>query len=343
MIDKRDGAADERDLLLRSIEDLDREFEAGDLDPDDYRSLRDDYTARAAAAIREASTRPAAHPTPRSGHTRSGRLVLVGGLALVAVVAGIIAASLLAGDDTADIPTLLAEADECMQESDVDCAVDAYDRVLEQDPEQVEALAYRAALLFRRGDTAAALSGLQRAIDIDPSFVDAWGFRVVILDQEGRLDEALADLRELSEQGDSDIALAVAQQVDSAASEGGIEPLSALRMYEAVIEGDPDSALAHAYRGWLFGRLAAQADLGEGERGDLEEQALSDLNEAVELDPELPDPWVFLAAVLDQMGRREDAAEALRSFDALAPDSSMQQLVDSLGLRERLGVAAPEG
>ena len=43
---------EQRDFLLRSIEDLDRELAAGDLDADDHRTLRDDYTARAAALIR---------------------------------------------------------------------------------------------------------------------------------------------------------------------------------------------------------------------------------------------------------------------------------------------------
>ncbi|MEO7837244.1 MAG: hypothetical protein ABIS21_06340, partial [Acidimicrobiales bacterium] len=43
---------EERDFLLRSLQDLEREQEAGDLDEADYRSLRDSYTARAAAVLR---------------------------------------------------------------------------------------------------------------------------------------------------------------------------------------------------------------------------------------------------------------------------------------------------
>ncbi len=349
MSGRRDDAAERRDLLLRSIEDLDRELEAGELDPQDYRVLRDDYTARAAAAIREveaAARRPGLRAGAQNG---SGplprRILLVGGLALGAVAVGIAASSLLAGEDEPDIPTLLAEADECMQEDDVECAVDAYDRVLEQDPDQVEALAYRAALIYRSGETEEALAGLDRAIEIDPTFVDAWGFRVVILEQEGRLEEALDEIRELSGGGDGDVGLAVVQQVDSAASDpaSGIEPLTVLRMYEALIEGDPDEAAAHAYRGWLFGRLAAQPDLDDAERADLREQALSDLERAVEIDPTLPDAHVFRAVVLNQMGRTEEAAEALRTFDSLEPVPSMQQLVDSLGLRDELSVPSPEG
>ena len=40
---------EQRRFLLQSLKDLDREREAGDIDDDDYRTLKDDYTARAAA------------------------------------------------------------------------------------------------------------------------------------------------------------------------------------------------------------------------------------------------------------------------------------------------------
>ncbi|MDQ1515519.1 MAG: hypothetical protein QOE80_1349, partial [Actinomycetota bacterium] len=42
----------ERDFLLRSIADLDQERAAGNLDEERYQSLKDDYTARAAAVLR---------------------------------------------------------------------------------------------------------------------------------------------------------------------------------------------------------------------------------------------------------------------------------------------------
>ena len=40
---------EESDFLLRSLADLEREFAEGDVDQTDYASLKDDYTARAAA------------------------------------------------------------------------------------------------------------------------------------------------------------------------------------------------------------------------------------------------------------------------------------------------------
>ena len=54
----------ERDFLLRSIADLEAEREAGNLDDERYRALRDDYTARAAAVLRSIEEGPAALPAP---------------------------------------------------------------------------------------------------------------------------------------------------------------------------------------------------------------------------------------------------------------------------------------
>ncbi len=48
----REQTEAERDFLLRSLDDLDTELAAGNIDPDTYRTLHDDYTARAAAVVR---------------------------------------------------------------------------------------------------------------------------------------------------------------------------------------------------------------------------------------------------------------------------------------------------
>ena len=48
----REELEEEREFLLRSLDDLDSELVAGNIDPDSYRKLHDDYTARASAIIR---------------------------------------------------------------------------------------------------------------------------------------------------------------------------------------------------------------------------------------------------------------------------------------------------
>jgi hypothetical protein len=59
---------EERDFLLRSLRDLDREHEAGEIEEDDYRSLRDGYTARAASVLRPSrKVRRGGRPLGRAG------------------------------------------------------------------------------------------------------------------------------------------------------------------------------------------------------------------------------------------------------------------------------------
>jgi len=42
----------EKEFLLRSLRDLEDERAAGDIDDDDYATLKQDYTARAAAVLK---------------------------------------------------------------------------------------------------------------------------------------------------------------------------------------------------------------------------------------------------------------------------------------------------
>ena len=58
---------DERDFLLRSLDDLESEFDAGDLDDADYRRLKSDYTARAAEVIRRLEMRAQNEDLSRAG------------------------------------------------------------------------------------------------------------------------------------------------------------------------------------------------------------------------------------------------------------------------------------
>jgi hypothetical protein len=63
---------EERRFLLRSLTDLERELEAGDVDSHDYEVLRDGYTARAAAVIRQIDEGKAALPPMRRWPVPSG-------------------------------------------------------------------------------------------------------------------------------------------------------------------------------------------------------------------------------------------------------------------------------
>lgn len=218
---------EERDFLLRSLDDLEREHDAGDVDDADYAELKDDYTARAAAVLRAIDDRhelARASAAPRSW----GRLALWVGLVVVlAVGVGVLlsrgassrgANDGLTGDirqDSAnlllDAQTSFAEAQQALQAGDPEAAledyqqaIETYDRVLELSPDNVEALTYRGWVLHvvATGSTVEqavvldeeAMGWLDRAIDVDPDYADARVFRAVLRRDEGDLDGALADL-----------------------------------------------------------------------------------------------------------------------------------------------------
>ncbi len=60
------------EFLLGSLRDLEAERAAGDIDEQDYSTLKDDYTVRAAAALRASADAPLPTASPSAGAS-SGR------------------------------------------------------------------------------------------------------------------------------------------------------------------------------------------------------------------------------------------------------------------------------
>ena len=84
----------ERDFLLRSLDDLEVEYAAGDIDDESYRRLHEDYTARAAAAIRALRDGVDARPERAPINLRR-RVLTVTGIVVFAAIAGVALASAL--------------------------------------------------------------------------------------------------------------------------------------------------------------------------------------------------------------------------------------------------------
>lgn len=83
----RDALEAERDFLLRSLGDLEAERAEGNVDDGTYRELHDDYTARAAAAIRSLDAgADLTRPDPPRASTLA-RVLTVGGIIAFALVA----------------------------------------------------------------------------------------------------------------------------------------------------------------------------------------------------------------------------------------------------------------
>jgi tetratricopeptide (TPR) repeat protein len=218
---------EERQFLLDSLRDLEGERAAGDIDDDDYATLKDDYTARAAKVLRRIEKAKAPRPAARSSRRKppsrtvqeSGsprvtsansspqvargrgrrRTVLTVAVVLgVALVAGVSVAAFsgdriggqgATGGGPSTLTARLAQAHLLESEGKAADALKLYDDVLREDPANVEALTYRGWVLARAGLTDPAMTALDQALALDPKYPDAHFFRGMVLYQ-GRNDPA---------------------------------------------------------------------------------------------------------------------------------------------------------
>ncbi len=217
----RESLLAEQEFLLASLEDLESERAAGDLDDADYAELKNDYTVRTARVTRQIRGLGSASAPSSSGRRR--RLGWFGALAVFGVAAGWLLA-MSAGErgvndqltgtieesprqqvfrcqQMGQEPSMLLESFEC------------FDDVLERDPENAEALTYRgwygvlaSGSAQLAGEDAAAVEllasagvYLNRAVQADPTYPDARAFRMVVLERLGATDDACADYAALLE------------------------------------------------------------------------------------------------------------------------------------------------
>ena len=87
--ERREQLQEEREFLLSSLTDLEREFAVGDVADDDYVSLKDSYTARAAIIIRDLSDLEQSKVRKRIGWRPIAWSALV---LLLAITAGVVVA-----------------------------------------------------------------------------------------------------------------------------------------------------------------------------------------------------------------------------------------------------------
>ena len=195
-VSSHDELEEERDFLLSSLRDLEREREAGELSERDYQALRDDYTARAAVVLRALARdrpKPGRRSAPVPVRTRRSLGITIGVIvAIVALTAGTVVA--FSGDREAGAPITgslpdtpsgrMSQALQLESQGKAAEALKIYDELLKSDPRNVQALAYRGWLLKRAGLPDLAMASLDQAIAIDPRFPDAHFFRGMVLYQD---------------------------------------------------------------------------------------------------------------------------------------------------------------
>jgi cytochrome c-type biogenesis protein CcmH len=250
------------------------------------------------------------------GGSAPGRPVVLGVVAVVVVLAGVLVArsvgdrsagDTLSGDIRSSTRTLLADAGVASPDE----AVSLYSRVLEIQPSNVEALAYRGWSHWRAGDRARGRSDLDEAVAVDPAYPDVRVFRASQRHADGNHAGAAEDLVVLDGLeappivGDLLSASRLRQRIATGLASSG-ELLVALELLDSGLEARPGSADLLAERGWLL--VATRSP-------ELVVRGMANLDEALALDPLDPYGLAYRAVVLSTVvGRPGDAAADLAGF-----------------------------
>lgn len=191
---------DEREFWLESLDDLDEELAAGDLEQEDHRVLSRSYTRQVAQTLRGDREQP-----QKSDSKGRGKLIAVAaGLVVVGVLAGVFLAravgsrhsgdTITGNDAVTSVPGLLRNAEESAAAGNLGEAIAIYDRVLERSPSNPTALAYKGWFLALQGQEAEAADVLADAVVAAPGYPDARAFRAILLYRTGDCFGASAEL-----------------------------------------------------------------------------------------------------------------------------------------------------
>ncbi|MDG2027078.1 MAG: hypothetical protein P8J50_08195 [Acidimicrobiales bacterium] len=370
MADLETTRQEERDFLLASLDDLEAEYAAGDLDEDDYRSLKSDYTTRAARVIRalDRSTAAAA-PVRRDWRRIAIWTVLV---VVVASLAGTLIAEFSAarlagetgsGESRSTVRERLFQAQQLLG-TDREAAAAIYDSVLEDEPSSAEALAYRGWLARLSGDLDAAVADLEQALAFDPTYPDALVFGAVVAMDAGDVEAAAAHLATLDSievpafitqlihaqglririveaqllTGEPDSfdtsGLTVVDVARAADSVLDNDVFRGLQLFAELVSQKLDDSEVLTASGWYAGLIAFR---GGDELSDVMDIAHSRLTRALGIDAENPETLVYRAIVGYWMGDDDAARADLAAFDALdAERGDLEALLAAVRLRELL-------
>jgi cytochrome c-type biogenesis protein CcmH/NrfG len=262
--DERQDLERERDFLLKSLDDLETERAAGNLDDVSYRELHDDYTTRAAAAIRALRDGVDARPTPRPVSWRRRGVVIGGIVALATLAAVTLAAALgarLPGQTSSGNSPTASSPSRDQRQARLEAAVEA-------NPNDVGARLALARFLEESGDIVGALRQLDETVQVAPDNADA-------LADAGR------------------VRFIVAGQVPSPEAQRQLIT-GARDLLDRAVQVDANHADARFYRGVLLldGYNEADAAIGEFQRylvlapeGQFADQARGALAQALEAAP----------------------------------------------------------
>ncbi len=366
---------DERDHLLASLDDLDAEFAAGDIDEIDYAGLKDDYTARTAKLTRALDG--AKVTRVKAGGTSSSRRLMW--IASVLVIAGVAAWAMVqfsgargtsdtaSGEIRLSTVSLLNDAAEEFGQGNVDRAIELYTEVLSIEQTNVEALTYRGWIRYQSGEDDAARLDFDDAVAFDPEYADVRVFRSIVALDAGEFDDAAAEIAAFDAANPTDVALDLveARQVRERIGVARMAELfdtlddteipdleaAGIAPTEAQLAGELFAQLEDPQRALRSFDAVLDVDPGNSDamawhgwtlallaNSGVEElfvHATEWLDRAIEADPLAADARVFRAFLFNRLGDPVMAREELAVFDSLDP---IDQPADMVGLIEVEGL-----
>ena len=214
-------AAEQKEFLLKSLHELDQEFENGNLSLEDHEMLVRRYT-RELANVTEAKKVVDSGSEPKKGY-RTKALVWSLGIVLLGAAAGITISQTsgarssgesITGSIRKSVSSQISEAQMLLGNRDRwGEAIEIFDDVLETQPSNVEALTYRAWLNYQSGgEVSAQIKAWEEVLLIEPRYSDALVFLSISLSNEGRYDEASLYLDQLRSNPVREDILAIVQQ-----------------------------------------------------------------------------------------------------------------------------------
>ena len=200
------SSENEKDFLLKSLDDLDSELAKGDLTEKDYAQLSRNYkrrliklTKQETRSIKESKLQN----VKKTWFTVTFLVVLalISGIAIANSSGERTGSETITGSIRKSTVTKLQEAQQLLSDSDKwDEAISIYDEVLQDQPSNAEALTYRAWLRYRTGeDSDPQIRDWREVRILNPEFADAIVFLTIALSDESRFSEALIELQELQE------------------------------------------------------------------------------------------------------------------------------------------------
>jgi tetratricopeptide (TPR) repeat protein len=176
------SATGEREFLLRSLDDLESEHAAGNVDDETYARLHADYTARAANAMRD--DEPARHDRSPKGR----RFLVIGGLVAFALVAAVALAVTVGARLPGDPVTGRAREGDTVSAADRERALVAAAR---RQPDDAGAQLALARFRLGRRDAAGALEAFRAAATLAPTDPEPYAYSGWIIRLQGYPDQGL--------------------------------------------------------------------------------------------------------------------------------------------------------